>query len=88
MKIAGMDIMLGEEITNAIFSFSYEDPLSDRWERYEVSSINFLLNVGSILLPVLASLLIYHALIRIIHFVATKNYNSLTWRKIGSKLHP
>ena len=87
-QIAGMDMMFGEEITKEIFtSFSNEDPLNDRWERYQVSSMVFLLCIGSILLPILALTLIYHGIIRLIHFIAKKNYKSNTCRIIGSKLY-
>ena len=83
-----MDMFYGQDITDMLLSFSNEDPFSDQWDRYQVGSMNFLLNTGSILIPILSVLALFNATVRTIHYFAKKNHKYRPCRKIGSKLYP
>jgi hypothetical protein len=83
-----MDFGHGYEITIEIFEFIYEEPFSHHWDRYQKDSMNFLLTIGSILIPILSLMIIGHAIMRFAHFIAMKNSKSNRCSKIGVKLHP
>ena len=59
MKIAGIDVFYGYEITNKYFTFSNEEPLNDQFEKSEIETMNYLLNTGSIIVPVLFVMILH-----------------------------
>jgi hypothetical protein len=78
----------GEEIASFLFKFRYSDPVNDYWDNLGVSSMNFMENIGSLLLPILFSMVVYFFTIRFIHWVAKRNYEVDHWREIGTFLYP
>jgi hypothetical protein len=56
--IAGMDILDGEGLTGDLFNFSNLEPLNDYWESKDFNTKVFMLNTGSMLIPILAYMIV------------------------------
>jgi len=73
--ISALDLFHGESITEVLFSFGYGDALNDHWDNFGAGGMNFLENIGSIMIPILASTLVYYGVIILVHYIATKNHH-------------
>ena len=80
--------MMGEEITTEIFSFTNDEALDDSWNRFQKPSMHFLLNTGSLLIPIMTWVLICCAITRVVHYMAIKCHKYNSCRKIGASLYP
>lgn len=81
--VAQMDIFLGEEIITAVFNFTSNEPMNDLFDKYSFSTMNFLLNSGSIIIPLAILLVLRSVFFKVVNWIAYHNYRRSCCRNIG-----
>ena len=84
VSFAGMDVLQGATIYEAIFRFKETSPPSPTFEQYEIEDLNFFSNSGSMLIIVVLIFMNYFAATLGI-FMAKKCFKYRLCRKIGIK---
>ena len=57
-EISNFDMMSGDVITGKFLTFSQEEPINERWGALKDSDSNFLMNTGSMMIPIFVLMLI------------------------------
>ena len=52
MKMSQVDLFKGDKLTEKFCSFSVNEPLNSHFKENDMESMNFLLSIGSILIPI------------------------------------
>ena len=83
MTIAQFDIFHGEQLTGIIYTFNVTAPLSGHFEENNFDSMNYMVNIGSVIIPILASMIVIFIISKILHTLAIIFYEYSYCRKIG-----
>ena len=86
MEQVHFDVIEGQEIVAATDSkFINEDPYSDNFEEYQIESMNFILNSGSIVVPLIPFIFFHQfVLVKGMLYITKVGYKSWILRKIGT----
>lgn len=84
VEIAELDLLNGEAIYQAIFSFADTPSFSDHFNAYNYQTMNLFFNSGSLFL-ILLFILLQAVFSRVLEHVAARNYKVKAWRVIGIK---
>jgi amino acid transporter len=84
VKLAGLDVLQGATIYEAIFEFKETEPFNEVFEQYDFEDMNFFMNSGSMLLIVLFIIVNFFGANAFLK-IAKKYYTFKLCRKLGIK---
>ena len=83
MNIAQFDMFKGEQITEHLYNFNITEPVSDHFNQFKIETMNVLVNLGSVLTPILLLMIAILLFYKIAFWIAKLNFRTENWRLIG-----
>jgi len=74
VEIANLDILFGYQITTFLFTMRESEPFNDLFEAFGIDTKNFLLNTGSMIIPIIPILLAHFAFYHTLKYLGKKYY--------------
>ena len=83
VEIANLDILFGNQLTSLLFTMRSSEPFNDLFMAFGIDSKNFLLNSGSMILPITPLLFLQFITFCLLNFLGQKYYKRDKFRKLG-----
>jgi len=80
VEIANLDIFFGYQITTFLFTMRTSEPFNDLFMAFGIDSKNFLLNSGSMILPIIPLLFLQFIIFYFLNFLGKKFYKLKKFR--------